>query len=207
MTAQQLSYAKPADVEGYHTTVAEQVKAVPKQIGPWVGSETEIPRSAVQLLSPNAILSRQYHNQNTGRAVSLMIVHCKDARDMAGHYPPICYRANGWTQQSTEDHRWSMLGQTLPVRRYTFTMDLPTGEREMHVLNMLVLPDGALTREMTRVREAAADYRSHFFGAGQMQLILDSRMSPSRRRAVFERFFEAVQPAIHAMRSGLKDEQ
>jgi len=25
-----------------------------------------------------------------------MIVHCGDVRDMIGHYPPVCYPANGW---------------------------------------------------------------------------------------------------------------
>jgi hypothetical protein len=207
MTAQQLSYAKPEDVEDYHSKVQQAIDAVPMQIGSWVGSETEIPRSAVELLSPNAILSRQYHNQNTGRSVSLMLVHCRDARDMAGHYPPICYRANGWTQQATQDHNWTLAGDAVPVRSYTFGMDLPANERQMRVMNMLVLPNNTLTREMTRVREVAADYRSHFYGAGQMQVIVDHRMSPSKRRAVFERFYQAVRPAIEAMRAGLTHEQ
>jgi len=204
MAVQQLSYTKPADLKQYHARVQEAIQQVPKQLGPWTGSETEVPRSARELLSPNAILSREYHNANTGRSVHVMFVHVRDARDIAGHFPPNCYPSNGWTERRTQDDRWNIAGTSVPVRDYLFTMELPTGDRQMHVLNTLVLPEGRLTRQMSEVRGAAADYRSRFYGAGQIQVLMNHRMTPARRKAIFKRFFKAMRPAIEAMRAGIE---
>jgi len=166
-----------------------------------------VPRSARELLSANVILSRRYHNPNTGQSVSLLLVHCKDARDIAGHYPPNCYPSQGWTQRNREDYTWGIAGDSVPVRSYLFTMERPTGDQKMRVLNTLLLPDGELTREMSVVRQAAADYQARFYGAGQLQVVVNSRMSPTRRQAIFERFYKAVHPALKAMRSGLENHE
>jgi len=204
IAAQRLSYATPADAADYHQRVAEAVHEVPEQIGPWIGRDTEIQRAAQDLLNPNAILSRAYHHQETGQEVQLMIVHCKDARDMAGHYPPICYPANGWTQTDLQQRAWAVDGQAIPAADYEFQMRLPAAKRRMYVLNTLVMPGDELTTRMSELRQMAADYQSHFYGAGQIQFVFDDGMSEADRKRVFKRFYRHLSPAVEAMRSGVE---
>jgi hypothetical protein len=213
MAAQQMSYTEPEDVTAYHRRVEQAVKAIPIQLGPWAGSRAPVPEAARELLSPNVIVSRQYRHDRTGQVVSLMVVHCKDARDLAGHYPPVCYPANGWTKDSQQDRRWTIADPNgpateVPVRHYRFARPRTEGEgkRTMHVLNTLMLPNGRLTREMSAVRRLAADYRSHFYGAGQLQLIVGGDVPLAQRRRLFAQFFKAMRPAVQAIGAGLKPE-
>src|SRR5947207_4217407 len=106
IAAEQHRRLKPRDVEPYHARAAAAVKAVPYVIGYWTGKDDEIPSAAQKLLRPNAILSRTYSDNDPGRGgiyrtrrrdASLLVVQCRDSRDMVGHYPPICYRAHGMT--------------------------------------------------------------------------------------------------------------
>ena len=202
VTAERLSYASPEDAEPYHQRVAEAANAVPRQIGPWLGTDTEVTRSAVQLLRPNAIISRKYIHQKTGERVNLMIVHCKRARDMGGHYPPICYPANGWEADRTRRLTWRVRGDELRIAEYTFARDMATGSARIRVLNTLVLPGGTVTTKMDRVRSAAADYQRRIYGAGQFQLIFPDGQDRERRKAVFARFYKHLQPVVKAIRSG-----
>ncbi|MFW6061969.1 MAG: exosortase-associated EpsI family protein, partial [Planctomycetota bacterium] len=97
--AERLSYGSADEADPYHRRVAERIANIPYTIGDWKGEDVSVPRSAVELLQPNALCSRQYRNQKTGQVLSLLVVHCRDARDMTGHYPPVCYPAHGWTQR------------------------------------------------------------------------------------------------------------
>src|SRR5438477_7343006 len=98
IVAEQATHLKPKDVEPYHDRARAAVDAVPYFIGNWTGKDDDIPAAAQKLLRPNAILSRTYSEIDTSslggrhREASLLIVQCRDSRDMVGHFPPICYR-------------------------------------------------------------------------------------------------------------------
>ena len=170
--AEKLSRATPADAEQYHQQVGQAIKDIPYRIGDWMGVDVDQPKEAIKLLHPNAILSRSYVNTKTKQSVSLLLVHCRDARDMAGHYPPVCYPANGWVKKKTRTMSWQVNPSlTVPVAEYEFAMWLPSSSRTMRVVNTLILPDGTLSPNMSEVRKAGADYQTHFFGAGQLQLV------------------------------------
>jgi hypothetical protein len=202
MHLQQLAYGTSEQAEPYHRTVAEAINNIPMTIGDWQGQDVPVPPAALKLLKPNALCSRQYRNVKTGRTVSLLVVHCRDAGEMAGHYPPICYPSNGWTQRSSEE--LEEVGQ-LPAGalcQYEFAMSLPTQSRMMTVMNVLLLPDGSLRWDMDAVREAAADYRTHFYGAGQVQLVFAENVSDAEKQLIFEEFWEALGPVVDAIGSG-----
>src|SRR5688500_20314095 len=99
--AEQRTHLKPADAEPYHARARAAVDQVPYFIGTWTGQDDEIPVAAQKLLRPNAILMRTFVDSSPGdyrskyRSASLPIVECREARDMVGHYPPICYRPHG----------------------------------------------------------------------------------------------------------------
>src|SRR5688572_28546021 len=93
--AERRTHLKPQDVEPYHARAKEAVNQVPYFIGTWTGQDVEIPVAAQKLLRPNAILNRRFADSapvGDARvaypAASLLIVQCRDSRDMVGHYPP-----------------------------------------------------------------------------------------------------------------------
>src|SRR5208282_23181 len=63
-------------------------------------------RDAQAILQPNAYLNRRYQNIYTKQVVGFMLVECGDPRSMVGHYPPICYRGQGWTLQQVSAQQW-----------------------------------------------------------------------------------------------------
>ena len=79
-----------------------QLGTVPYKLGSWAGSDVESPPSAIQMLKPNVVVSRYYENTETGEAVSLLLTHCKDARNLVGDYPPVCYPSSGYATDFNE---------------------------------------------------------------------------------------------------------
>src|SRR4051794_30996518 len=99
------SHVHPKDAEGYHARVKEVIKNTPYTIvdehnGIWNAQETPQPPTAIQLLKPNKILSLRYVDSSdarTSRYCDVLIVQCRDSRDMVGHYPENCYVNSGET--------------------------------------------------------------------------------------------------------------
>jgi len=85
----------PHEADEFHRAAAIAVAGIPVRIGSWNGTDYPLPPSAIELLRPNATLNRVYTN-NMGREVGFLLVQCRDSRDMLGHYPPICYKGQGW---------------------------------------------------------------------------------------------------------------
>src|SRR3954469_20179194 len=92
LTAETLSRPRPSDAEPYHA----QVKAAEAQItvpDGWTFEDFRLPDGAIALLKPNASLYRVFKSP---RQFQFLFIQCRDARDMGGHYPPVCYPASGW---------------------------------------------------------------------------------------------------------------
>jgi hypothetical protein len=195
----------PADVAPYHERVRVAVDSMPFRIGDWVGTDVKVPESAVQLLQPNVMLNRQYRNVETGRVVTLLLVHCRDARDLAGHYPPVCYPAHGWTQDSSEPHDWTIGDLVIPGTEYRFSFKRPTETRRVTVADFMVLPGGPILRDMKGVRRVADDYTQHFLGAAQIQLLMDATIPVEERDAIVCELVAGVRPAIDAIRADPMD--
>ena len=91
IAAQRPEPVRPEVVEPYHARVNTVVNAIPYVIGYWTGRDQEIPTAAQKLLRPNVILSRSYVEKHPAewnrrdRAASLLIVQCREARDMLDH--------------------------------------------------------------------------------------------------------------------------
>src|ERR1700761_9509180 len=52
--------AAPADLEPYHTAAAAAVNSIPTRVGSWSARREDVPREAIALLKPNAILCLKY---------------------------------------------------------------------------------------------------------------------------------------------------
>lgn len=202
---QRLSFAAEVEeVAPYHAKVRAAVDAMPEQIGDWVSEEIEIPAAAVALLKPNAIFGRRYVNSLTGRQVDLLVVHCRDARDMAGHYPPVCYPSSGWTEEDRAMMQFGSIGLDAPWARYEFSRIASGYNVQMTVLNVMVLPDGRIVHTMDAVREQAADYRSRFLGAGQIQFVFSGDPTKQECESIVSEFMPEVAPLIATISGGAK---
>ncbi len=187
----------------YHAAVRAAALDLPRQIGPWVGSDTEVPEAAIALLRPNVMLSRRYRNQNTGRIFELLLVQCADARDMEGHFPPVCYPAFGWQQSATQPLILSLDDLKVPAMSYKFTRQTAGGRQYgVWVTNIILLPQGSFATTMSEIRRLAGTYTDRFFGAAQVQLVFDDRWTETDRREVAELVSAATQPIMELMLSG-----
>lgn len=200
------SFVRPGrgDALPYHRRVADAAGTIPQRIGDWVGTDVEAPREAIKLLNPNVLRSKRYINDATNETATLLFVHCKDAGDMAGHYPARCYPTQGWLQVEREPKDWHIAGLTIQGSEYVFSLLRPEGAIRMVVDNFIIMPDGRTLRDIAGVYEAAADYKTHFYGAGQVQMLTDARMSASRRDEVFHELVGANMTFVEAVRSGFE---
>lgn len=191
----------PEDTTAYQARVREAYAQLPMRIGNWIGEETPVPQSAVALLHPNVIISRRYTNFVTGRTASFLLTQCADARDMAGHYPPICYPNQGWILQRSEAHRWAVDGLEVNGMEYRFLRS-PTSPAGIVVRNFMILPDGSIAPDMDSIRKSTS-VRRRFYGAGQVQVICDAGVPDAEQGEIFTSLVEGHMPVITAILSGV----
>lgn len=173
-----------------HARIERVLASVPLRIGEWIGEERPLTPAAVELLRPNAALSRSYRRIGEPAAVAVSLIHCSDFRDMAGHYPPVCYPAHGWTMATPEiglaaggvDGDLEDVETTsievadfgrFPVRCYRFSrMGDGLVQIKMTVLNAFILPDGSWVSDLGAIRDASSRRRVTGEGVAQLQLVM-----------------------------------
>jgi hypothetical protein len=212
IVAERSTHLKPRDVEPYHARAKELVEGVPYLIGYWTGQDDEITPAAQKLLRPNAILSRTYVEHDPSsirtREASLLIVQCRDSRDMVGHFPPICYRAHGMTLDESSSGRrdWDVNGLGIPGWEYQFTQLFQGQTFRTTVYNFLIVPGRGIVRDMKGVEQAAEDYQQRYYGAAQFQVVFHGLASADRSReerdAVFQMLMGPNTSLIRALTSG-----
>ena len=202
---EQLFYHEPSgDAEPYHQLIRTEAENMPYRVKDWVGSDIDVPPAAVALLRPNILLNRRFKNHRTGQYVSMLLVQCGDARDLLGHYPPVCYAANGWTESSAVEKDWNVNALTIQGMEYEFERSTFEKSARIYVGNFMVLPSGLTARDMTAVNTAAKDYRRKFFGAAQFQFVFPDDINADERNDIVRTFVDANWPILDAIRSGEK---
>jgi len=184
------THVKPQDATAYHAIVKARLEAWPQTIRDgdeeWTSRDCEVPKAAILLLRPNALISRKYVCANDDRKVAdLLIVQCGEATDMSGHYPRNCYPRNGEKLVSAEPHTWDVGATSIRLMEYHF-QPRSLGESRKCVYNFFVLPGKGIVPDMDDVQRATADYRRRYFGAAQFQLVFYSDLSPEEREKIFK---------------------
>lgn len=167
-------------MERYQAGIREVAESMPIDLGRWHGEPIDLPPSAQKLLRPNAMFSRSYRSTDTGEVVHFLFVHCGDARDLIGHYPPVCYPAHGWTQESASAV-WSGEGEgRVGFQRYVFARGVESQISRMTVYHTMLSPRTGFEPSMERVEESA--YRGHArrLGAAQVQFVFGGQ--PTERQ-------------------------
>ncbi len=215
ISAENRSHVKPADVEPYYTRTAQAMDQVPYRIGPWVGKDDNIPTPAIKLLRPNRIVSRTYVDTRpdrwaAGGRASLLIVQCRDAGDMVGHYPPKCYVSSGMIADDPvkgTQRTWTLdQGMSITGTEYEFTHRLRTETYKLVVYNFLLVPGKGIQPTMAAVEKSASDYQQRYYGATQFQLVFRSpenmQMSRELKDEAFKALIGANVPLIHSLMAG-----
>lgn len=188
----------PADNQAYFTAVARSISEIPYRIGPWIGADVEVQLPAIQLLRPNKLLQRRFTKSDGSETFSLLFVHCSDARDMQGHYPPICYPAHGWViEESTRSD--FVLGQfRVPCTIYRLVAIRQGERRAMTILNFFAVPseEEVLAADMDAVNRASAASERAWLGSAQIQLILPENASIDDMSRLMADVGPAIEPAI-----------
>ena len=186
----------------YHARVRQAADAAPFRIGTWFAEDTPVPQAAVAMLHPNVIVSRRYREIQSGQSVSFLLVQCSDARDILGHYPPVCYVAHGWTHRASSVRNCQIDDLSIETMEYDFTQAKLEQESRLIIENLMILPDGTICRDMDGVDRIARDRRLRYFGAAQMQLVCPADMPATQREDLLREFVRGYRTIIDAIRRG-----
>jgi len=208
IVAEDRNHLKPQDVEPYHARAKVAIESWPKTLadGNWTTSEDKsLPAAAEHLLHPNCTIDRLYTshtvriNGEPARA-SLLIVQCKDARDMRGHYPPICYPANGETEiPPSQPFALSAAGYTISGIEYHFVNrnKLPVSRR--CVYDFFIVPGQGFVPDMKTLNLAAGNYQLRYYGAAQFQVVMDADYPQETRETIFKTLIGANPKAFEVL--------
>lgn len=175
------------DAVPFHAAAAKAIEALPDEFGDWDATEIPVPASAQTLLKPNAMLSRALTNKKSGEQVSIVLVQCRDTRDMAGHYPPICYPGQGWTEAADRrEVQLHVAERPITAVRYEFTRSAFDRDRVLVVYNFFAVPGQGTPSDMDTIRRAASDYSARPFGAAQVQIVLTRKQTAEEESRLVE---------------------
>ncbi len=188
------------EIDERHARIKSVFERVPLRMGEWVGEESPLTPSAVELLRPNAALSRSYRRLGLPANYKFSLIHCSDFRDMGGHYPPVCYPAHGWSLEhenrvgsgdllafdpearAAEADESGAAAVSLAIGDgfgpaemaiYRFSRagrDLQSVR--MTVVSAFILPDGRWSRSLGQIRDAAGRRRLAAEGVAQVQIAM-----------------------------------
>ena len=162
------THLSPLDAGDYHARVRAAAAHLPKTLGPYVGTNVDLPPAASELLTPNVLLARRYRDLSEGGVFTFLFVQCFDARDMLGHYPTVCYPGQGWKLTRREDLPDTSVG---PVAVFRFSRGVGSSVQELTVAQAFMVPDETLTTDIRAIDRAAGNFRTRHLGAAQWQII------------------------------------
>lgn len=199
-----ISPEKVENATAYFDAVRASVESLPRQIGRWTGRDVPVQPAAQELLRPNVLMQRRYTDPLSGSYVDLLIVHCGDVRDMIGHFPPVCYPANGWEMLGEgEAVRVPTRERTVDAMEYRFARSLEDRDLNQVIMNFFIGPDASdpVAPDYRYVSAAAGSIELAGLGAAQVQIITPSTMDASDRAAVYAKFTEALSPIVRRIAS------
>jgi hypothetical protein len=192
----------------YHDRARAAVEAIPWMINGWSGKDEKLPTEAVKLLKPNAVMSRRYTDAGSAgfartrdRWAIVLVVQCRESRDMVGHYPHNCYPSSGWIEERAVRFDGSVDGVTIPATEYHFTRTKQGQTDRWCVYNFLIVPGVGIVPNIEGVERAAEDYQQRYFGAAQYQVVLSADLPREEREDIYRTMIRANLPAIEALKT------
>jgi Protein of unknown function (DUF3485) len=199
--AESTRFRASPDSSEYLDRVRAAAAAIPTRIGLWEGKDTPVEESAVRLLHPNVLFSRQYQNIRTRLFANLLFVDCQDARDLEGHYPPVCYPSQGWSLQTSDPIDWQLPDMTVHGMEYMFVRGAFDSNSSMYVDDFMVLPGQGTARDMDAINAAARNLDRRFYGAAHMQVCFSTDVPADQRRHAFDELVGGAEPFLRTVLS------
>ncbi|MDX2132712.1 MAG: exosortase-associated EpsI family protein [Planctomycetota bacterium] len=192
---------RPRASEAYLAEIRTLVQDIPYAIGPMVGTDIEVVPAAARMLKPNAIFQRVYRDPLKGHSLSLVIVHCQDVRDLAGHYPPICYPSAGWRESAPRDVApIAMEELQIPVTRYEFLRRQQHNEETVRVFSFFVKPSGErLVPDMGDVERSARMPEAASLGAAHIMIGIPADQDPQTTDRLVRDALREIRPLVRAI--------
>ncbi|MFU8829147.1 MAG: exosortase-associated EpsI family protein [Phycisphaerales bacterium] len=200
-----LNLEQPAWADEYHNEVRRAISAIPQQIGDWIGTDDpEVTPSQQRILKPNIIVQRTYRQPGSSRYIRLLVVHCKLASDMNGHYPRICYPNTGWSLDSAEPMSIRLGTTAIPATHYMFSSTRDGRDMVMSNINFFILParEENLAADMLALERSSRSVAHVGLGAAQVQFMSNQPLNTDEWRPIIERFARAVEGPIDAIVQG-----
>lgn len=202
MVAQQQRRLTAEDFEPFHAEMRQLIESLPSAVENWMGTKAEVPAAAQTLLRPNALRAIRFMDMQpryvlgNPRGVLLVIVQCKAAADMVGHYPPNCYRGQGFELVERSSRDWTVDGVGIPGTEYVFSRTIDRQPTRTIVYNFMIVPRKGIQRDIAGVRAAAEDYQQRYYGAAQVQLVFSGPMADLNVAERDEIFATLIRPAL-----------
>lgn len=192
-------------VDLYLASSRKEIEGVPWNIGPYIGTETQVAPAVVKLLNPNTLLQRRYVVPETGEWFSLLIVQCTRAKDLDGHYPPNCYPRAGWIPEQDAAEIVVHAGAiAIPALRYRFRHEGGIIPERMDILSFFIVPVGQsrFGGDMDLVNMLSRSPATDKLGAAQVQILTPAAMPEETRRSIWDQTLEEITPVLTTIAEG-----
>ena len=116
----------------------------PMTVGNWFGRDVPISETILKIAANDDFLSCLYVNDSNNQWINIYIAYTALPRTMLGHRPQVCYPANGWTNENTENVQIiSNSGRTIRCLLHNFKK-FTTKTEKIVVLNYYIV-NGRIT--------------------------------------------------------------
>jgi hypothetical protein len=194
----------PTNIEGYHSAVRASINGLPYVINGAIGVDEDAAPGIDRMLRTNAMIQRRYTDPATGDSFALAIVHCRDARNLVDHYPPVCYPASGWRAVGSERHLLPGSPSPTPVGVYDFERDRGWQHARTSVVSFFILPDesAAVVDSMDAVTAASRSPSRTGLGAAHVMLSFSGDTNEDQMIGAAATVLELLQPTIRIIAHG-----
>ena len=140
--------------------------------------EVPIPTGQLAILGETAHVSLEYQRLGSSPPVlaTLFMVHCRDARSMSGHHPPVCYPASGWIQDGEPIEDTVVLSSGIELLLSGFTFHRGSSGRSLTVVNGFLIPGHGPARFAEDAKESVATLSKAVLGISQFQVLFSGRV-------------------------------
>ena len=177
------SVPSDAAVNRQQEEIAEAFSRIPLQLdsdSTWIRRrEVPIPTGQLAILGEVAFSSLEYQRLGSSPPVlaTLFMVHCRDARSMSGHHPPICYPASGWILDGDPMEDSLVLSSGIELLLSGFQFHRGSSGRSLTVVNGFLIPGQGSARFVEDAQESVLTLSRAVLGISQFQVLFSGRMS------------------------------
>lgn len=165
-----------------------------------VAVDSEPMEPAIRMLRPERLIQRTFKDGESGDEFGIVIVFSPDARDLAGHHPPVCYPNAGWTQMGVAPVSIPTGGREVEAMSYRFarTTDGLGGAAHLTATSFFIVPgiDRPFQSRMQAVEAAARDRRAAGLGAVHVMVLITGELSDAERDRLLGRAGDVLSATI-----------